>query len=227
MKKSYITLLGLAAFLTLTACGKTESVSAPSKPVIESNSSAAAITASPPESVVSSAVESVTFSEKDYDELCQNIKIGERTLEFPCTVKDLAPDLIVAQDEPHVTGNDLAAYKLKYNGVLSGEVKIRYGEGDDPDNLDTLEKNKIAELTVYLLDIGGTEGLKNGFSIGDIDFDTAEGELKSRFGEPDKALDFGTSREMRYLAGNGKAVVFRAEISGTVRRITLTEAWAQ
>lgn len=52
MKKSFIP-LGLAAVLTLTACGKTESsvVSEPSKPVIESNSSAAASVSSAPESV--------------------------------------------------------------------------------------------------------------------------------------------------------------------------------
>lgn len=51
MKKSFIP-LGLAAVLTLTACGKTESsvVSEPSKPVIESNSSAAASVSSAPES---------------------------------------------------------------------------------------------------------------------------------------------------------------------------------
>lgn len=82
--------------LTLTACGKTESVPEPSKPVVESNSSAAASTAISTESIASSTVESVTFSEKDYDELCQNIKIGERTIEFPCAVKDLAPELIAA-----------------------------------------------------------------------------------------------------------------------------------
>lgn len=52
MKKSFIP-LGLAAVLTLTACGKTESsvVSEPSKPVIESNSSAASSVSSAPESV--------------------------------------------------------------------------------------------------------------------------------------------------------------------------------
>lgn len=121
----------------------------------------------------------------------------------------------------------MVTYKLKYNGVLAGEVKIRYGEGDDPDNLDSLEKNKIAELTVFLLDIHGTEGLKNSFSVDGADFDTTEAELKARFGEPDDSFDFDTSREMSYSAGNGKAIVFRGKIGGTVRRITLTEVWVK
>lgn len=49
--KKVITLLCLAAVLTLTACGKTESVSESSKPVVESNLTSAASTASSPESV--------------------------------------------------------------------------------------------------------------------------------------------------------------------------------
>lgn len=49
--KKVITPLCLAAVLTLTACSKTESVSEPSKPVVESNSTSAASTASSTDSV--------------------------------------------------------------------------------------------------------------------------------------------------------------------------------
>lgn len=175
----------------------------------------------------SDSVSSGIFSEKSYDVIRRNINIGDRTFEFPCAVKELAPEFVVAKDEPHVTGTDLVTYKLKYNEVLAGEIKIRYGEGDDPDNLDTLDDNNLAELTVFLLDIDGTDGLKNSFSAGSVSFDTTETELTAQFGKPDETVELGKSRDIRYLLENEKAVVFRVYESNPVGRITISEVWQE
>lgn len=225
MKKLGLALC-FAAVLTLTACEKkkTSDVTTQSKPAVASSSKPAAVASRPTQSVASS-VPDVTFTEQDYEKLCRSIKLGDRTLEFPCEVKELAPEFVVDKDAPHITGTDLVTYKLRFNGALAGEVKIRYGEGDDPDNLDTLEDNKLAELTVYLLDIKGTEGLKNSFSVGSVDFYTIQAELTAQFGQPDETVEFGISGDLRYLAGSGKAVVFRVNGSNTVGRITISEIW--
>lgn len=225
MKKISLVLC-IAAVLTLTACEKKETskVTTQSRPA--ASSLKPAVVSQPTQSVVSSVPE-VTFTEQDYEKLCRSIKLGDRTLEFPCTVKDLSPEFVVDNENQYVQSTGLVHYNIKYNGARAGNIKIRYGEGEDPMDLDALADNELAEITVYLYDVEDNSGLKNAYSVDGVGFNTTENELNARFGKPAKSLDVGRAVEVLYSADGQKGVVFRADKGGTLRRITFTEVWGQ
>lgn len=209
MKK--LSLLALCAIivLTLTACGRTAADSESSQMSSASESS-------------SDGSESKYISEELYNEFCQNIKIGEKKLTFPCAVKDLAPELVLEGEAPGRHGKEYTD-GLVNDGSMAGQATVYCEEGADGKNPDDLSDNILTGLS-FLNTVLSDKEFMDTISVNGIGFNSTEQDIINSFGVPTEIVEIGNTRDIRYIfseSGGYKAVEFRVNKDNKVVRIAL------
>ena len=217
MKKLSLLTLCAIIVLTLTACGRTET-SADS----ESKHQGSQITSAAESYSGGSESGGMYISEELYNEFCQNIKIGEKKLTFPCAVKDLAPELVLEGEAPGRYGKEYTD-GLVNGGSVAGQATVYCEEGADGKNPDDLSDNMLTCLSFFNTVLSDKEFMDK-ISVNGIGFNSTEQDVVNSFGEPTTIIEMGNTRDIRYIfseSGGYKAVEFRVNKDNKVIRIAL------
>ena len=219
MKKTIIYYLVTAALiLSLSSCGEIsdESSSKAAKPAAQVSVSSEADEVS--DSVSLSETESEIdlgfngeFNEEVFEKICQNVRIGDKIVSFPCTLNDLGDDFElrgerINEEYSYVSGS------LFYNSQRIGSI--------------TLDGNTAAEnedMTILSFSIFDKEtSLDYKTYLGGITIGTSVESIYSSFGEPTDIIehDSGNMR-LEYAIERTKYIAFRTDDSGNVKTISL------
>ena len=226
MKKLSLLTLCAIIVLTLTACGRTETESAAdseSKQQSSQMSSAAeSISEGISEGFDGSESSGKYISEELYNEFCQNIKIGEKKLTFPCAVKDLAPELVLEGEAPGRSGKEYTD-ALMNGGSMAGQATVYCEEGADGKNPDDLSDSMLTGLYFFNTVLSDKEFMDK-ISVNGIGFNSTEQDVINSFGKPTEIIEMKNNRDIRYIfneSGGYKAVEFRVNKDNKVVRIAL------
>ncbi len=125
------------------------------------------------------------ISEEDYNEMCQNIVIGEKKISFPCTVSELNPEFTLGGVPVIQKDLRLATFLLMYGSEDIGTCTVRYGLDLDFSKDDNVEKLSDCILT-------GISFRSNSYLtpvFGELSFKTDMKTVLSKLGEPTERFD--------------------------------------
>lgn len=222
MKKLSLLTLCAIIVLMLTACRRTEIESAADSESKQQSSQMSSTAESISEGLDGSESGGKYISEELYNEFCQNIKIGEKKLTFPCAVKDLAPELVLESEAPSRSGKEYT-YNLVNGGSMAGQATVYCEEGADGKNPDDLSDNMLTGLYFFNTVLSDKEFMDK-ISVNGIGFNSTEQDVINSFGKPTEIIEMGNTRDIRYIfseSGGYKAVEFRVNKDNKVVRIAL------
>lgn len=87
------------------------------------------------------------ISEEAYNEICQNIIIGEKKISFPCTVSELNPEFTLGGVPVIQKDLRLATFLLMHGEESIGICTIRYTVDSDNFNADDIEQINDCRMT--------------------------------------------------------------------------------
>lgn len=125
------------------------------------------------------------ISTEDYNEICQNIIIGEKKISFPCTVSELNPEFTLGGVPVIQKDLRLATFLLMYGSEDIGTCTVRYGLDLDFSKDDNVEKLSDCILT-------GISFRSNSYLtpvFGELSFKTDMKTVLSKLGEPTERFD--------------------------------------
>lgn len=129
--------------------------------------------------VITIAEPSGTFNEEVFDEVVNNIVIGDRTISLPCTIEDLGKDFSYSAEFPYYDKESgVAFYGLLYNEKDIGTAIFKY-EPDDKD----LSDNQILGLSLGTIFM---ERENCGLYLAGLTLNDTEDAVIDKLGQPTK-----------------------------------------
>lgn len=199
--KQQLLVLGLSMVLMVSGCG-----GGGDSPY----ESSASITSATTPQITTSTDESIayngTFNEEVFDQIVQNIKIGDRTISLPCTLEDLGEDFSYDMDTALFDKeNGFVLYYLLYKGEQIAQVTLPYNS----DNTDVLD-DCIKGLSFY-------SRKNNGVYIVGITTNDTEESIIETLGQPTTSNGDDEKKTIYYEIANDKYIQFQIANNKIIR----------
>lgn len=169
--KPLILSLAVLTALTFSACDGVKESSQPTETTSTTTS-------------LSSSTEEIeyngTFNEDIFNQICQNIKIGDAVMSMPCTFEKMGDGFETGEDPLLDEKNGILSSDLLYEDSIVGYISLRYTEDDTE-----WDDNEILGYSFSYYDIKKLYD-SNYISVGGITFQDRVENLTSNFGSPSK-----------------------------------------
>ena len=201
MKKiALILLLSILTIPIMTGCGNeynTSGVESTNKQLVENSDI----------SQETSFEYNGTFNEIVFEQMCQNIKIEDVIISFPCTRNEFVSELSI--DGIPLVLENIVNYELLYNKELIGSCSFKYTEEDNLDNSImtglSLDKNENSATLI---------------SVGEITFQYSKQQIIELLGEPTNTEEYSSgSEKIDYFADNYRYMCFMFDVDDILTSI--------
>lgn len=148
-----------------------------------------------------------TFNEIVFEQMCQNIKIEDVIISFPCTRNEFVSELSI--DGIPLVLENIVNYELLYNKELIGSCSFKYTEEDNLDNSImtglSLDKNENSATLI---------------SVGEITFQYSKQQIIELLGEPTNTEEYlSGSEKIDYFADNYRYMCFMFDVDDILTSI--------
>ena len=125
-KKIFLFFLAAVLSIAATACGEADKPQSETTPKTSVTTSQTTKTESTSETIEYNG----TFNEEVFNQICQNIKIGNTVISIPCTFEKMGEGFEMGEDPLLDKENGILSSELLYEDNIVGYISLRYTEDD-------------------------------------------------------------------------------------------------
>ena len=210
--KPLILSIAVLMAISLSACDS-EKVSSQST---ESTSSTTSSTTSVPSSTKKIEYNG-TFNEEVFNQIAQNIKIGDKTIALPCTFGDFGEGYQLGENQVLQEDVGLSSNSLLYKDSIIGYITIKYTDGDE-----NTKDNEITGISFSYSDFKKQTNF-NCISVGGITFQDTKSKVMEQFGEPLEQHKFSSGTiSFNYKTNSKDNLYFNFDDNEQVTKMEIT-----
>lgn len=153
-----------------------------------------------------------TFNEDVFNQICQNIKIDDMLISFPCIAKEFDSNISLGEKPIILEKEKIVNYELLYNETIIGSCSFRYTENAE-------DLNNII-MTGLALNKKGNTDVANVIDAGGITFQYSKQQIIALLGEPTNREEYSSgSEELKYFADNDRYLCFMFDMDDSIKSI--------
>ena len=198
MKNKFLLLITVAIAISTVGCNKNENSESSSQA-----ETSGAIATSQAESKSENIEYNSTFNEEVFNQIIQNIKIGDKTISFPCTLEDFGEGFEYSEDTMYSEEWGITAVDLLYNNSIIAFVSLRAKDDDK-----VLKDNELTGI-LFSDSIYEKQNVINNISVGGITFQDTKEKVQEKFGDPSDKNKRSSGFESFYYKTSEKKYPFR------------------